>query len=238
MKNRWKRIRTGILTALLVGALGTAAFALAAPDLTRTGSISMTMKYEGKPVSGGNLMMYQVGTAEETNGSYSFVCSGDFAECGYSLTDIKSQKLMDQLLRYINENSNTVLGTTRQISKDGTVSFGNLQPGVYLLRQTRAADGYECIEPFLVTIPLTIDGTYEYDVDASAKMSPISKTASGSTGGSSSSGGNSSSGSPGSKLPKTGQLNWPIPVLTISGLLLFAFGWFLKYGTMSNRHEG
>lgn len=28
-------------------------------------------------------------------------------------------------------------------------------------------------------------------------------------------------------LPKTGQLNWPIPILTISGLLLVGLGWYL-----------
>ena len=30
------------------------------------------------------------------------------------------------------------------------------------------------------------------------------------------------------ELPDTGQTNWPVPVLAVSGLLLFAFGWALK----------
>lgn len=29
------------------------------------------------------------------------------------------------------------------------------------------------------------------------------------------------------KLPNTGQLNWPIPVLVVLGLILFGFGWYL-----------
>lgn len=35
-------------------------------------------------------------------------------------------------------------------------------------------------------------------------------------------------------LPQTGQLNWPIPVMAISGMLLFAFGWVTdrKYKTV------
>ena len=35
-------------------------------------------------------------------------------------------------------------------------------------------------------------------------------------------------------LPQTGQLNWPIPVMAISGMLLFAFGWATdrKYKTV------
>ncbi|MCD8077149.1 MAG: hypothetical protein LUE63_01990 [Lachnospiraceae bacterium] len=31
-----------------------------------------------------------------------------------------------------------------------------------------------------------------------------------------------------SALPQTGQLNWPIPVLALSGLLLFMLGWYLN----------
>ena len=29
-------------------------------------------------------------------------------------------------------------------------------------------------------------------------------------------------------LPQTGQLNWPVPVLACSGVLLFAIGWVLN----------
>ncbi len=32
------------------------------------------------------------------------------------------------------------------------------------------------------------------------------------------------------KLPQTGQLNWPVPVMTLCGLLLFTFGWKLVFG--------
>ncbi|MCD7821787.1 MAG: hypothetical protein LUG64_06230, partial [Clostridiales bacterium] len=31
-----------------------------------------------------------------------------------------------------------------------------------------------------------------------------------------------------SKLPQTGQLNWPVPVLAVSGVVLFALGWGLS----------
>ena len=31
-----------------------------------------------------------------------------------------------------------------------------------------------------------------------------------------------------SSLPQTGQLNWPVPVLACSGVLLFAAGWVLN----------
>lgn len=30
-------------------------------------------------------------------------------------------------------------------------------------------------------------------------------------------------------LPQTGQLNWPVPVMAVSGLVLFAIGWYLAF---------
>lgn len=37
------------------------------------------------------------------------------------------------------------------------------------------------------------------------------------------------------KLPQTGQLNWPIPVMAVSGLWIFAMGWMLRYGQKRDR---
>ena len=34
-----------------------------------------------------------------------------------------------------------------------------------------------------------------------------------------------------SGLPQTGQLNWPVPVMAISGMVLFAFGWWMSRKT-------
>ncbi|MDY2814374.1 MAG: LPXTG cell wall anchor domain-containing protein [Dorea sp.] len=33
-----------------------------------------------------------------------------------------------------------------------------------------------------------------------------------------------------SKLPQTGQLNWPVPVMAMSGMLLFMIGWSMYRG--------
>lgn len=39
------------------------------------------------------------------------------------------------------------------------------------------------------------------------------------------------------KLPQTGQLNWPIPVLTVSGLVLFSIGWRLYFVRKKDESE-
>lgn len=38
------------------------------------------------------------------------------------------------------------------------------------------------------------------------------------------------------KLPQTGQLQWPIPVLAVLGIILFTIGWILYFGR-KNRHD-
>ena len=38
-------------------------------------------------------------------------------------------------------------------------------------------------------------------------------------------------------LPQTGQLNWPVPVLTVAGLGLFLAGWLLRFGRQGKHHD-
>ena len=39
------------------------------------------------------------------------------------------------------------------------------------------------------------------------------------------------------KLIQTGQLNWPVPVLTVAGLGLFLAGWLLRFGRQGKHHD-
>ena len=99
--------------------------------------------------------------------------------------------------------------------------FDSLAPGLYVISQPKAADGYEPVAPFLVTVPFKgEDGKLQYDVDARPKVEkarkstptptpPVTKT-------------------PPPKLPQTGQLWWPVPLLVIAGLLFILAGWRRK----------
>lgn len=81
--------------------------------------------------------------------------------------------------------------------------FEDLDEGVYLLVQQRAGEGYTPFSPFLISIPTRIGDSVYYHVDATPKVSTLPKP-------------------PG--LPQTGQLRWPIPVLTLSGIILIGLG--------------
>jgi len=42
---------------------------------------------------------------------------------------------------------------------------------------------------------------------------------------------------PDDKLPQTGQLNWPVPLMACAGLALFALGWALCYAGKKEGYE-
>ena len=91
----------------------------------------------------------------------------------------------------------------------------NLNPGDWDIRE-HAVSGYKETNRRSDwkenTLTITITNTYQ---------------TSGSTSGSSGSGSSGGGGSSSQKLPQTGQLTWPIPVMIVTGSVLLALGWWL-----------
>lgn len=101
--------------------------------------------------------------------------------------------------RALADHAKTLPGKTQTPNAEGAVCFPNLEPGLYLLVQRRAGEGQQPFSPFLVSIPTVIGDTTVYDVVARPKSAPP-------------------------ELPQTGQLRWPIPVLTLGGVSLILLG--------------
>lgn len=200
---------------------------------SNAGSINITMNYRGEVVSGGTLTLYFV--ADAGMDSY-FYGSSSFAGCGYSLGNIYSESLADNLADYANNKG--IQGSTLTIDENGKASFTGLKEGLYLLVQNEAAMGFNEVNPFLVTIPYA----GKYNVDATPKLDNLTKSESEQPEEPEESDSEEIDDGDDSdkedinevvppeeaeKLPQTGQLNWPVPVLAVSGLMLFAFGWCL-----------
>lgn len=236
-----KSILTLVISFGLLCMASVTACAREVPDMAKTGSVCVSMTYDGKPVPGGTLTLYQAGEICGDDGNYSFILTGDFLNCGQSLEDISSSVLAAGLAGYAAENDLT--GQAVPIGADGKMTVTGLIPGLYLVVQTEAAEGFEAVSPFLVSLPMNDDGTYIYDVDAAPKVSTLIKTP------------DTSTPTPPAetpavptepsapavpadpKLPQTGQLNWPIPVLAMLGLLLFSIGWALRFGKRETPYE-
>ena len=209
-----KHVISGLLALLFLLALPLSAAAHAVPDESRNGhcSITVSMTYKGKAVRGGTLALYKVGDVAEDDGNYSFVpveeIQADIPEFG----DIESPDLAGRLAELKGKL------TPVTVDRDGNATFSDLTFGLYLVVQKTAAPGYGKTAPFLVSVPYLYRDEYQYDVTSQPKTDlerEVKPTAPPSPGG-------------GKKLPQTGQLWWPVPVLACAGLGCIAVGLFRR----------
>ncbi len=223
LRNLQKYIIIMLGAAALLLACSPDAFAAAPVNPAAKGSLSVTMRTEdGRRVPGGSLALYQVGTLAPDG--LSWKKTDAFAASGLSLDRLAGQgdaALAARFAAYAKKHR--AAGIPLRIDSAGRAAMSRLNLGVYLVMQPVPAKGYQAISPFLVSIPLRDGDTWQYAVDATPKMRtaasdepkpktpPPKKTVKG------------------GKLPQTGQLKWPIPVMAVAGVLLFALGWELRF---------
>lgn len=223
MKRFLHKLILPLLCLVLLCAVMVPSWAHEVPDLKKTGSITLTLQYDGKALSGGSFALYRVGTVTEQDGSYSFTTAGtSFSSFSGSLDKLDAA-LAQKLKDYADSQKLQPVASAR--NSGGKAVFSMVTPGLYLVVQTQRCTGYELLSPFLVSVPMNEDGHYRYDIDASGKFKPTPKSDT-----------PDKPNTPGSNLPQTGQLNWPVPVLAGAGLVLFALGWWLCF-VQRKRHE-
>ena len=269
MKSIRKRLAAVLAALTLLVWCAAPAFALEVVDLSRTGSIKVSLydSETSEAVGGGTLTLYRVAKVQKDNANLSFVYTNGFEDCGLELGDLSEGELAGRLAEKI---AATAESTTVEISDLGVAEFGDLEVGLYLVVQTTAAENYNVINPFLVSVPIQENGSYVYDVDALPKVgtaakktpeppdtpdtpdtpdkpdeeNPNTPAAPGPDNPDGwvlgASGENPEAPSPDNPngyvmgahgLPQTGQLNWPIPVLAVTGVVLVAAGIKLKKET-------
>ncbi|AUO83951.1 hypothetical protein HK335_01565 [Streptococcus agalactiae] len=210
------------ITLLLLFSLSTQLVSADTNDQMKTGSITIQNKYNNQGIAGGNLLVYQVAQAKDVDGNQVFTLTTPFQGIGIKDDDLTQVNLDSNQAKYVNLLTKAVhktqpLQTFDNLPAEGIVA-NNLPQGIYLFIQTKTAQGYELMSPFILSIPK--DG--KYDITAFEKMSPlkakpkkeetITPTVAHQTKG---------------KLPFTGQVWWPIPILIMSGLLclIIALKW-------------
>lgn len=219
-----KRWIVSLLTFCLLCSLPLAAYAHEVPDESRRGSLTVEMEYGGKPVTGGTMSAYRVGSVQENDGSYLFVKTPEMADFSGDYTDVTAPKLAEDIAAFVKVHK--LAACAKAENTGGKAAFSNLELGLYLIVQTKASKGFDPVNPFLVSVPMNQGGKYVYDVSADGKfqLHQESKPTEPTT-------------PTDPKLPQTGQFNWPIPVLAAAGLLLFSAGWCLRWGTQKDGYE-
>lgn len=188
-------------------------------------SIEVIVRYDGENVNGGTLTAIRVGYVDEEDGNYFF--SQEFTNI--KIEDIVSSNAPKTQQEFYNNNkSNYDFYTQTQTVENGKATFSGLSTGLYLIVQNRAADGFSKLGAFLVSVPYMEDGEYQYHVTAAIKSElerepePTEPPP-------------TEPDDP--KLPQTGQLNWPIPLMVVAGLGFFAVGWALCFGKKREQYE-
>lgn len=220
-----KRVVSAMLALVLLLGMPLTARAHDVPQDRDNCTIEVQVRYDGENVSGGTLTAIKVGYVDEDDGNYFFSRVMDDT----LLEDISSAEAVQELLKFYKDNKTQHAFEQQTVSvKDGIAKFSGLPTGLYLILQNKAAKGYSKLNAFLVSIPYMEDGEYIYDVTAAIKTELEREP-------------EPTEPKPtkpeGPKLPQTGQLNWPVPLLAVCGLALVVLGCFLRsrkkeyYGT-------
>ena len=209
------------------------------------------------PLRGGELTLYQVAAVKRTGGSLSYAYTGDFTGCGVVLGDLSDSTLADQLAKYLptvpavaaqqNVDEEGYADFTKLpqglylvMQTEASHGYEAIKP---FLVSIPLPDGdswiydVDATPKVGATIPDTPDtpdlpeqpDTPDTPVSPDSPDNPVSP---GNPDNPVSPDNPDNPVSPSNPdkpvLPQTGQLNWPVPVLACSGVLLFAIGWVLN----------
>lgn len=219
-----KKIVSVVSVILLLCALCTTAFAHPVPDLTKTGTVTVTMKSGTTAVGGGTLTAIRIGEVYEDDGDFTFRPTGAFASYGDSFGSLTAPETAAKVAEFAAQKSLT--GTTKTIGADGKVVFEGLELGLYLFVQNQAASGYNAASPFIMGVPQLENNAYVYEVDASPKVELTPAPTEPPT-------------EPPTvpDIPQTGQLNWPVPLMAAFGVVLLLGGVMLCFRGKKERYE-
>ncbi len=183
----------------------------------RLGSISFDFSSVGASARGGVVELRMVAEWDDEAKALRW-CEG-YEAVGFEANEITGDKAAEMLLRYAQVRQ--IPAVKLELDAEGKARVEELPLGVYLVSQTQAFPGYELMLPSLVSVPVEIDGSWVFDVEATPKLEPlVPETTQPATQPS------TEPHIPG--LPQTGQVNWPVPMLFMGGCFLILLGLCLR----------
>lgn len=211
MKKTKKVLSAVWLCLLLLTVLPWQAYAIDPIELDRDVTLTVHYRQDGKPMSGARFDIYRVA---DTAKYAEFTTCGDFAGFSEPVNELGDAKqwdaLAEKLLTYAEDIKPTVRGKT---DSEGVCVFEKLRPGLYLVVGNAVQVGkvtYTC-KPFVICLPQRDADAeaWDYAVDAAPKAGVPNETP-------------TTPEEP--RLPQTGALWWPVPVLACAGLAALCVG--------------
>ena len=244
-----KRISALIVALLLLVSGFPTVSALLFPPALSEGSVKIFMEWESERLDGGALSAYRVCDIVKTADDYEIKPVSELEKYNIDLQNMSEFELAEQFAQAA--KAEKLRRFTAPI-ENGEAFFGNLPMGLYVITQSTGEEtsGFEAISPFLILVPIFTDDGYDLHVEAEPKVSPApDETLPPET--------NPTDPSDPTdpddptkpttpttppkpndpNLPQSGQLNWPVPVLAGSGLLMIVIGLLILSGRRKDSYE-
>lgn len=141
-------------------------------DFTKKGTITITLMESGKetPIEGAELSIYKIANATSENHNLKYVYTNELSSCKSNLSDLTNTNLSKELSECIKEVN---IANKKETNQNGIVKFTDLDLGLYLVSETNTVDGYSNIDNFLVQLPVYVDNSWDYSVEALPKTDII-----------------------------------------------------------------
>lgn len=168
----------------------------------------------GEAIQDLDVVIIQVATKDPETGKY--VTTNGFEGTSFDLLDLSESNLED-MKNYAAMNSEV---TYRELTNtEGKFNIESVEEGSYLFVQASSHEVYT-MQTMLITIP-EADGNGEenYNITVKPKIIKIVDDEEK----------EEEEEKLDDKVPQTGVLNWPVPVLAVSGVVLFSIGWIVFY---------
>lgn len=140
-------------------------------DMTKNGSISISLHDEGVALSSAEFTLYYVAEIVGHNGIYEYAFVEAFANSGKSIDDLNDEETAEAFAEYAKNDK--IKGVSANTDKKGFVKFNDLALGIYLAVQTGSVAGFADCTPFLISVPFNELGDFVYDVDATPKTDVV-----------------------------------------------------------------
>lgn len=226
MKTIQKKIIVMLMMAMLVLMGVCPSPASAANEVGRVLLTPICMN-DGKTVKGTAFAIYRV--ADFNAGKFTVVDALKGADIDWSQwqTEKQAEKMATEVKR-----RHVPVAAQATAQADGTVVFDGVAKGLYLVVQTKTAQGMTSALPFAVSMPMQTQagGEWRYEVSAQLKVEIEQKpqVPSKPEGPLKPSTPTTSPAKPSLlDLFQTGQLFWPIPLLVVGGCVAIGCGWHL-----------
>lgn len=226
-----RKIASIVLSIVLMTGFVLPVSAAGFTDLNRQGTLTLMMEWDGEQLDSGYLTLYRVGDIVSVAGDDFFTPVSELEDSGISLTELENTQLPKELETLALREKLSPIRTSIQ---NGEAVFNALQTGLYLVTQAEedACVGFSPIQPFLISLPHWNGHHYVYERKAQPKVEleivPTEPT-------------EPSEPKPTKPaeptLPQTGQLNWPVPVMAVCGVMLIFAGILLCTGKKVDRED-